>query len=127
MAIRADELTLLDLAKDYGATVSLHEVAYVSTLVEPRKVIPLHRGVVEIAAAISTWNAFLQASVPADDFGVSSALLPKTDRPRLGVIVMVVGTAAWFAPRLIAAATSMELAKRPPLPALVTVLHLLAA
>lgn len=102
VAVRADELALLDFVEDPLTTAAPSKQAEVRLLLKARKVIPMHRGRVERLTAIRARPSRLEADVPRDELGLPTLVLLLSSFP-VGLVVRCrIFPTARLAPRLMA-------------------------
>ena len=108
MAVRADELALLDLRQDPRAATPVDHGAHLGELPRAGLVVPVHRSRMEHPAALGARLIFLQTSEPVDLGRTSIPGLGNTQLSPLSVVAGVVEPSTGFAPRLVCRAPPME-------------------
>ena len=107
MAIRTDQLTLLDLSED-RLLARASQIADFVQFLRTGKVIPFHSGVVKSPAAISAGRALLQLVVPAHNLKPSLPFASRKARLSDAVVGGIVRPPAALAPTLTSGPTPVE-------------------
>jgi hypothetical protein len=108
MTVGADELAIGDLVQDCPPIVLADQVADVGRFRLPWKVIPLHRNRIEGLSAVGARFPFLQGQIPRKELCVKAPFLLEPARPDALVVTGIVGSPAFFTPRLVTFTPTMK-------------------